>query len=95
MEQESFLCFRGTCRNHFGISWNMQESFWDIVKHAGIILGSHGIGIILGFRRAYRNHFRLSLNIQESIFASAEHAGIILGLRGTVNIKTIFSHDDE
>ena len=65
------------------------------MEHAGIILGSHGIGIILGFRRAYRNHFRLSLNIQESIFAFVEHAGIILGLRGTVNIKTIFSHDDE
>ena len=55
-----FLFSRGTCRNRFGISWNMQESFWDIVKHAGIILGSRGMGIILGFHRAYRNHFGLS-----------------------------------
>ena len=48
-----FLFSRGTCRNRFGISWNMQESFWDIVKHAGIILG---------YRETRRNHFGLSWN---------------------------------
>ena len=55
-----------------------QESFWAIVKHAGIILGSHGTGIILGFCGAYRNHFGVLWSIQESFWAFVEHTGIIL-----------------
>ena len=37
----------------FMLSWNLQESFWDIVEHAGIILG---------YRETRRNHFGLSWN---------------------------------